>query len=92
MTPPLIATSPAPLPHPRGIYQADHTFPGVSTFRIYSCSGRLLERREIETELMDGQVRASMEWTLEHHCPSDPVRHAVTCCDGHGQTQLRVLK
>lgn len=60
----------------------------MTMFRVYSCTGRLLERREVETELVDGQVRASLEWTLEHYCPTDPAKHAVICCAAHAALRL----
>lgn len=79
-------------PHPRGIFEAEHTFPGVSTFRVYDCAGRLLERREVETELVDAQTWTSLNGTLEHYCPADPARHTVICSD-HGRPHaLRLME
>lgn len=80
MTPPLtVSTAAAHSMHPRGIFEAEHTFAGMSTFRLYSCTGRLCERRELETALVDAQTRASMEWSLEHYCPADATKHGTTC-------------
>jgi hypothetical protein len=90
MTTPSMEAAPRHQPHSRGIFEADQTFPGMTTFRIFNCVGRLLELRALETELVDAQLRASMEWTLEHHCPSDPNKHAITCPAAHAR--LRVLK
>lgn len=88
MTPPLAQVT-APARHSRGIFEEDGTFPGMSTFRVYACNGRLLEQRELEAQLVDGHTRSSLEWTLEHYCPADAGKHSVTCS---GASHLRVMK
>jgi hypothetical protein len=87
MTPP-IAHASSPARHPRGIYEAEHTFPGQTTFTVFDCTGRLLEQRKLETELVDGHTRASLEWTLEHYCPADREKHAATCCGSPAALRL----
>lgn len=91
MTPPLTSAQAAKPTHPRGVFEADNTFPGLRTFRVYDCTGRLLERREVQTELVDAQTRASLDWTLEHYCPKDAGKHEVTC-PGAGRSRLRVIR
>jgi hypothetical protein len=92
MTPPLAIGRPAPVPHPRGIFDLEGAFPGVSMFRIYDCAGVLLEQREVPADRVDGQVRASLEWTLEHHCPADEAKHAITCVSArHQRSSLKLM-
>lgn len=90
MTPPLTTLQNAKTAHPRGVYEADNTFPGLRTFRVYDCTGRLLERREVQAEMVDWHTRAALESTLEHYCPRDAGKHEVTC-PGAGGFRLRVL-
>lgn len=93
MTPPLTTPSTELGRHPRGVIEVDRTCPGERTFRIYDCRGLKLEERTVPFVLCDSQTRASLKWTLEHYCPSDPAKHAVTCpgdC-GHRQPELRLL-
>jgi hypothetical protein len=91
MTPPL-RIAPEPEPHPRGIVELDQSCPGKRTFRVYDCRGVELEERTVPFTLTDGHTQASLRWTLEHHCPSNPARHEVIC-PGDGPTfRLRVLR
>jgi hypothetical protein len=86
------ASQPVQTIHDRGVFDAEHTFPGMSTFRIYDCAGVLIERREVPTERVDGQTMASMDWTLEHHCPADPEKHELTCVSAHrSRPSLRLM-
>lgn len=91
MTPPLRTPSTEPQ-HPRGVVELERTNPGERTFMVYDCRGVELEERTVPFTCYDAHTRASLRWTLEHYCPSNPARHAVTCPgDGHFPT-LRVLR
>lgn len=81
----------SPAPHERGVVELERTCPGERTFMVYDCRGVELEERKVPFTMYDAHTRASLRWTLEHHCPSDPAKHAVIC-PGDREFRLRVLR
>lgn len=54
----------------------------------YSCVGRLLDRREIETVLVDAFYREQLDEFFEHRCPEGHTDFGVTCPSDRARLHL----
>jgi hypothetical protein len=63
------------MPHPRGVFQDEHTFNGLVVYRVYDCTGELVEIASISARWNDANVATELEASLNARCPSAPHCH-----------------
>lgn len=86
-TPPLSAAAPAV----RGSFRVKESYPGIATFKSFTCRNQLYETRSFPEHVVgDGlwvidQMNANLNHA--HVCPADPQQHGRRCPFDHHRVQ-----
>lgn len=80
-------SNPPEMPHERGVFIEDDTFPGLITYRVYACNGRLMEAAFVSAEEWnDPEIATELKASLDRRCPPGT-------CDGlHGRAKQGTRK
>lgn len=66
---------PVAVPHDRGVFEDDFSFPGLRTFRMYNCAGDLVEIAMIAVEWCDDAIKEELCISLNRRCPAEDHYH-----------------
>lgn len=63
--------------HPRGVFQDEHAFDGVVVYKVYDCSGMLVETAMIAARWNDADIARELAESLDRRCPSGEHCHPI---------------